>query len=140
MMSTPRLLGLLALAAFPGMTAAGAEFAVDAAGLDKAIVPYRDASRISSFPVPVVMARRAGLSAGAAEAAEIRTKILYPLIEASRKPISAIVLEWYPAQPDALGVIVVWTDGETRESLIARSPQGRYEADAYRTLLAKPTP
>ena len=29
-------------------------------------------ARISSFPVPVVMARRAGLSAGTAEAAEIR--------------------------------------------------------------------
>ena len=72
MMSAPRRLGILMLAAFPGVTAAAAEFAVEAAGLDKAIGPYRDASRISSFPVPVVMARRAGLSAGAAEAAEIR--------------------------------------------------------------------
>ncbi len=54
--------------------------------------------------------------------------------------MAAIVLEWYSGQPNVLGVIVVWADGDMRESLVPRTAEGRYGPTAYEVLLAKPTP
>lgn len=130
----------MALALAFGETAIAGDFDVDASRLSRSAVRYRDPVQISEFPVPVVSVRRGGLLAGATEANEIKEKILYPLIERSQKAISAIVLEWYPGQPDVLGVIVVWSNGETRESLIPRTSEGTYQAKAYEILFAKPTP
>ena len=133
-------LRVIAIAFLFGHTAVASDFAVDASRLNNSVIRYRDHAQISDFPVPVIAVRRVGLSAGAQEIAEIKEKILYPFIEHSQKALVAIVLEWYPGQPGVLGVIIVWSDGETRESLIPRSPQGTYEAKAYEVLLAKPTP
>lgn len=135
-----RILGVSAFAVLLGHAAAASDFALDPSRLNKSTVRYRDQAQISDFPFPVVSVRRAGLSAGPNEFTEIKEKILYPLIENSRWALSAIVLEWYPGQPNALGVIVLWSDGETRESMIARTPQGNYDAKAYEILFAKPTP
>jgi len=137
----PKLvLGVLIPAVLSGHAAAASDFAIDPSRLNKSAVRYRDQAQISDFPVPVVSVRRAGLSAGPKEITEIKEKIFYPLIEHSRKALSAIVLEWYPGQPNALGVTVIWSDGQTRESMIARTPEGNYDAKAYEILFAKPTP
>ena len=104
------------------------------------MVKYHDSSKIVDFPIPVISVRREGLSSGPAELNEIKEKILYPLIERSQQPVSAIILEWYGSLPDALGVSVVWSDGHTRESLIRRAPQGHYDEKAYEVFFAKPTP
>lgn len=135
-----RVVGVMALAVVFGETAIASDFSVDASRLSTSVVRYRDLAQISDFPVPVVSVRREGLSAGATEITEIKEKILYPLIERGRKAVSAIVLEWYPGQPNVLGVIILWSDGETRESLIPRTSEGTYQAKAYEILLAKPTP
>lgn len=135
-----RVAGVMALSVLFGHTAIASDFAVDASRLSHSVVRYRDPARISDFPVPVVSVRRVGLSAGANEVTEIKEKILYPLIERSRKAVSAIVLEWYPGQPNVLGISVLWSDGETRESLIPRTSEGTYQAGAYELLFAKPTP
>jgi hypothetical protein len=131
---------VLAVAFLAPRAACAADLALDPARLDRAPVRYRLAAGLAAFPVPVVAARRGGLSAGTDEMVEIREKILYPLLERSPTAVAAIVLEWYPGQPDALGVVVLWADGATRESLIPRTPTGRYAASAYEVLLAKPTP
>jgi len=139
-MSTSRVLGVVAFVAFVGHTAAASDFTMDPSLLSNSIVRYRDQAQISDFPAPVVYFRAAGLSTGPTEFAEIKEKILYPLIEKSRKPVSAVVIQWFPGQPTGLGVTVLWSDGEARESTIARSPQGHYDAKAYEILFAKPTP
>ena len=139
-MLTTHLLGGFAIAFLFGHAALASEFGIDASRLKNSAVRYRDHAQISDFPVPVIAVRRAGLSAGANEIVEIKEKVLYPLVEQSRKALSAIVLEWYPGQPNVLGIVVLWSDGETRESLIPRSSQGAYDAKAYESLLAKPTP
>lgn len=139
-MSLKRAAGMTALAVLLSHAAVASDFAVDPSRLKKSAVQYRDQARISDFPTPVVHVRRAGLSAGTDEIAEIKEKIVYPLIEKSQRALSVIVLEWYPGRPDVLGVIVIWSDGKTRESLVARSPQGHYDAKAHEIFLAKPTP
>jgi hypothetical protein len=133
-------LAAIVFAAASGLAAAASDFTLDAAHLDKAAVRYRDPAQLSAFPVPALYFRAAGLSAGVAELAEIKERILYPLIERSPKPISAIVVQWFPAQPQGLGVTVLWSDGETREATVARTADGHYDPSAYAILFAKPTP
>jgi len=133
-------LGVMAFVGLVGHAAAASEFAIDPSRLSKSVVRYRDQAQLSDFATPAVYFRAAGLSTGATEFAEIKEKILYPLIEKSQKPVSAVVIQWLPGQPTGLGVIVLWSDGEARESTIARSPLGHYDAKAYEILFAKPTP
>ena len=130
----------MALGGLVGHAAVASDFGIDPSRLSKSVVPYRDQAQISDFPAPVVYFRAAGLSSGPTEFVEIKEKILYPLIETSRKPVSAVIIQWFPNQPAGLGVIVLWSDGEARESTIARSPQGHYDTKAYEILFAKPTP
>jgi len=102
-MPPTRAAGITAFAVLLSQAAAASDFALDPARLQKSAVRYRDPARISDFPSPVVHPRRAGLSAGPGEIAEIEEKIVYPIIEKRRGALSAIVLEWYPGQPDVLG-------------------------------------
>lgn len=139
MTSTICRLGILAFAGLFGHAVVGSDFALDPSRLNKSAVRYRDQAQVSDFPTPTIYFRAAGLSAGATEFAEIKEKILYPLIEKSRKPISAVIVQWLPGQPNGLAVIVLWSDGETRESTIARNPEGHYDHMAYEMLFAKPT-
>ena len=139
-MSFDFIVGALASVALIGSAAAASELTIDPALLANSIVRYRDQSQLSEFPAPVVYFRAAGLATGPSEIAEIKEKILYPLIERSRRPISAVVVQWFPGQPTGLGVTVLWSDGEARESTLVRSPQGQYDARAYEILFAKPTP
>lgn len=139
-MSPQRSLGIVAIVVLFGRSAVASDFAIDLSRLTNPIVRYQDRTQISGFPPPVVHVRRPGLSAGPAEIAEITEKILYPIFEKSPHAISAVVLEWYPGQPDGLGVIVLWGNGESREAMIPRSPQGTYAVKAYEMLFAKPTP
>jgi hypothetical protein len=78
--------------------------------------------------------------AGEAEAEEIKSKLIYPVLLDSKKPVAAFIVEFLPTDAQQIGVTVLWTSGETAEAAIARSPQGKYAADAYRVFFAKPTP
>ena len=113
---------------------------VDVDSLVGAKVKYRELSGLSHFPVPVLSFRRAGLASGRREIEEIKEKIVFPVIKKSLKPVSAIVIEFCPNRPTAIGVLVLWTDGEARESLIARSETGKYDPEAYAVFFKKPTP
>lgn len=142
-MTRARLLleaSVIACAGTLGSAAVASDFAIDTSRLGKSTVRYRDAARLSEYPAPAVHFRAAGLATGPAEYAEIKERVIYPLIERSPKPIAAIVIQWFPAQPNGLGVMVLWTDGEVRDSTVARSPEGRYDPKAYEILFARPTP
>ena len=140
--SSSCVLGVLVLAGLTGHAVAASEHTIDSARLANSTIRYRDQSQLSEFPAPVVYFRAAGLATGPSEIAEIKEKVLYPLIERSRKPISisAVVVQWFPEQSTGLGVMVLWSDGDARESTVVRSPQGHYDAGAYEILFAKPTP
>lgn len=104
-------------------------------------VAYRELTGLSRFPVPVLSFRRAGLaSAGAREIEEIKEKIVVPVIKESLKPVSAIIIEFFPNRPTAIGVLVLWTDGEAREPSIVRSETEKYDPKAYKVFFKKPTP
>jgi hypothetical protein len=51
-----------------------------------------------------------------------------------------MVVEFQPANPQALGILIVWVDGEGREALISRNEDGQYDRGAYKVLFARPTP
>jgi hypothetical protein len=90
--------------------------------------------------VPVLSFRRLGLASGSSEIEEIKEKIVVPVIKESLKPVSAIVIEFFPNRPTAIGVLVLWTDGKARESLIVKSETGKYDPRAYKVFFKKPTP
>jgi hypothetical protein len=124
----------------PGEPPMGYPLLLDASHLASAPVRYSAQAALQSFPVPVVHWRRAGLMAGEAEAEEIKSKLIYPVLLDSKKPVAAFIVEFLPTDAQQIGVTVLWTSGETAEAAIARSPQGKYAADAYRVFFAKPTP
>ena len=70
------------------------EHLVDVKKINNSVVRYIPASKVKIFPVPVVHFSREGL-ASAAQVAEIKTKIIYPLINSSKKPIAAITVDFY---------------------------------------------
>jgi hypothetical protein len=58
----------------------------------------------------------------------------------STRPVSAIVVEFQHADPRAIVVVIIWSDGDSREALISRNERDHYDPDAYKVLFAKPTP
>jgi hypothetical protein len=135
-----RRLAILAVLMSSSYAASVSDFTLDPARLSNSSIKYDAAPKIATFPVPAISVRREGLSSGPSELNEIKEKILYPLVEKSPKAVSAIVLEWQPGLPEVLGVSVIWSDGQVRESLILRKPQGHYDEKAYEVFFAKPTP
>jgi hypothetical protein len=59
-------------------------------------VKYSKHTDLSSFPIPVVSFKRGGLASGAEELNEIIEKIIYPMINESPDPISAMIIEYFP--------------------------------------------
>jgi hypothetical protein len=135
---------IIALSLAAALIAAGSAFAdpwqIDASRLEAAPVRYAGYSSLREFAVPVIAWRRSGLATVAAEIERIKAQIIYPAIAESVKPVAAIVVEFLPATPQAIGIIMIWADGEAREALIARNEDGQYERSAYKVLFAKPTP
>jgi len=95
---------------------------------------------VNVFPTPVFAIKRSGLASGPQEIAEIREKIVYPLIVESVDPVAAIIVEFFSKKRNEIGVGVYWSNGVVRESLIPRGPEGHYDTDGYRVFFKKPTP
>ena len=98
---------------------------------------YRD---LSSFPIPVVSFKRSGLASGSEEMSEIIEKIIYPIINESPDPISAMIIEYFPHLPGKIGVEIYWTNGGMRGALIDKLADGQYDPGAYKIFFKKPTP
>jgi hypothetical protein len=96
-------------------------------------VVYAPASKVKSFPLPVVSFARAGLARPDDER-EIMDGIVYPLVNQSPKPIAAFVVTFFRDQPD-IGVLVLWHDTSFKDMLVHRTARGHFEADAYKLFL-----
>jgi hypothetical protein len=103
-------------------------------------VKYSKYKDLSSFPIPVVSFKRSGLASGTEELNEIMEKIVYPIINESRDPISAMIIEYFPHLPKKVGVEVYWTNGGMRGGLIDKDADGHYDPGAYKIFFKKPTP
>jgi hypothetical protein len=103
-------------------------------------VKYSKYKDLSSFPIPVVSFKRGGLASGAEELNEIIEKIIYPIINESPDPISAMVIEYFPHLPGKVGVEIYWTNGGVRGGLVDKGADGHYDAEAYKIFFKKPTP
>jgi len=103
-------------------------------------VKYSKYKDLSSFPIPVVSFKRSGLASGAEELNEIIEKIIYPIINESPDPISAMIIEYFPHLPGKVGVEIYWTNGGVRGGLVDNGADGHYDAGAYKIFFKKPTP
>ena len=102
-------------------------------------VKYSKYKDLSSFPIPIVSFKRSGLASGAEELNEIIEKI-YPIINESPDPISAMIIEYFPHLPGKVGVEIYWTNGGVRGGLVDKGADGYYDAGAYKIFFKKPTP
>jgi hypothetical protein len=103
-------------------------------------VKYSKYKDLSSFPIPIVSFKRSGLASGAEELNEIIEKIIYPIINESPDPISAMIIEYFPHLPGKVGVEIYWTNGGVRGGLVDNGADGHYDAGAYKIFFKKPTP
>ncbi len=103
-------------------------------------VKYTKYNDLSSFPVPVVSFKRSGLASGTEELNEILEKIIYPIINESPDPISAMIIEYFPHLPGKVGLEVYWTNGAARGALVDKEADGHYDPGAYKIFFKKPTP
>ena len=103
-------------------------------------VKYSKYKDLSSFPIPIVSFKRSGLASGAEELNEIIEKIIYPIINESPDPISAMIIEYFPHLPGRVGIEVYWTNGGARGSLMDKGADGHYDPGAYKIFFRIPTP
>jgi hypothetical protein len=103
-------------------------------------VKYSKYTDLSCFPIPVVSFKRGGLTSGTEELNEIIEKIIYPIINESPDPISAMVIEYFPHLQGKVGFEIYWTNGGVRGGLVDKGADGHYDAGAYKIFFKKPTP
>ena len=103
-------------------------------------VKYSKYTDLSYFPFPVVSFKRGGLASGTEELNEIMEKIVYPIINESPDPISAMIIEYFPHLPGRVGIEVYWTNGGARGSLMDKGADGHYDPGAYKIFFRIPTP
>ena len=103
-------------------------------------VKYSKYTDLSCFPIPVVSFKRGGLASGTEELREIIEKIIYPIINETPDPISAMIIEYFPQLPGKVGLEIYWTNGGMRAGLIDKNADGHYDPGAYKTFFTKPTP
>ena len=87
-------------------------------------VKYSKYTDLSCFPIPVVSFKRSGLASGTEELREIIEKIIYPIINESPDPISAMIIEYFPHLPGRVGVEIYWTNGGMHGALIDKLADG----------------
>ena len=93
-------------------------------------IVYIPSAKIKRYPFPVVNFVREGL-AKENDINEIMGGIVYPLINKSKKPIAAIIVEFYPNESD-ITVLVLYHGEEFKGILIKRNAAGHFDADAYK--------
>jgi hypothetical protein len=131
-----RVPGAICLLACLASTAYSQNEKLEARRVKNPDVTYAPAEAISKYPLPVVNFERAGL-AREGDQQEIMEKIVYPVINKSKKPVAAIVVTFSADEPD-ITVLVLWHGQDFRGALIERNARGRFDANAYEVLLEEP--
>ncbi|MET0622016.1 MAG: hypothetical protein ABW250_03450 [Pyrinomonadaceae bacterium] len=126
-------LWLVCLFVLPVCAARGQNRQLQAARVRNPKVTYAPASKVRSFPFPVVNFMREGL-ARPSDVKEIMDVIVYPLVNHSPKPIAAVVVTFSPDNPN-IGVFVLWHGTDFMDALVERDARGRFKPDAYKMFL-----
>jgi len=127
-----KYLWLVCLVALPPCAAQGQK-QLQAQRVKNPKVAYAPASKVKTFPFPVVNFERGGLARPTDEK-EIMDGIVYPLVNRSPKPIAAFVVTFSPDSPN-LAVRVIWHDARFVSTLVERDARGHFRADAYKIFL-----
>jgi hypothetical protein len=135
-----RLWPLVVLTCLVAPFTLASDLRIDLEKIKSPSVKYSKYKDLSSFPIPVVSFKRGGLASGTEELREIMEKIIYPIINESSDPISAMIIEYFPHLPGKVGVEIYWTNGAMRGGLIDKSTDGHYDPEACKTFFKKPTP
>ena len=99
-------------------------------------VKYVPSGKLRRYPVPPIIFERGGLS-NKNERDEIIEKIIYPVINRSREPVAAAIVEFFPDKP-SIAIKIVWhgvdRDGtvDSVGALIERNKAGHFDADTYK--------
>ena len=96
-------------------------------------VTYAPASKVRSFPFPVVNFEREGLARKTDEK-EIMDGIVYPLVNKSPTPVAAVVVTFYPDKSH-ITVLVLWHGTNFVGALVERDARGHFPADAHKMFL-----
>jgi hypothetical protein len=128
-----KLLWLVCLFALAPCAASAQSKGLRAQRVKNPRVAYAPASKVRTFPFPVVNFVREGL-ARPTDVQEIMDGIVYPLVNQSPKPVAAFVITFDPDSPD-LGVLVLWHDSSFADMLVRRDARGRVPPDSYKMFL-----
>lgn len=123
-------LWLVCLCALLPVAAPGQNRALEARRVKNPKVTYAPASKVKSFPLPVVNFVREGL-ARPSDVKEIMDVIVYPLVNESEKPVAAVIVTFAPDDPN-IGVFVLWHGTDFMDATVERDARGRFPADAYK--------
>lgn len=126
-------LWLVCLFALPPCGALGQNKELRARRVRNPKVTYAPASKVRSFPLPVVNFEREGLARKTDEK-EILDGIVYPLVNKSPTPVAAVVVTFYPDKPHVT-VLVLWHGTNFVGALVQRDARGHFPADAYKMFL-----
>lgn len=89
-------------------------------------IKYFPNREIEKNPTPAVVFERGGL-ASEEERGEIIKKIVYPIVNTSKEPIAAIVVEFPQDKRDQILLSVIFRDGGYIGSVIKKNENGHYE-------------
>lgn len=128
-----KLLWLVCLLVLPPAAARAQNRQLQAARVRNPKVTYAPASKVRSFPFPVVNFVREGL-ARPSDVKEIMDAVVYPLVNRSPKPIAAVVVTFSPGDPN-IGVLVLWHGTDFMDATVERDARGRFKPDAYKMFL-----
>lgn len=128
-----KLLWLVCLLALPPCAASGQNKGLQARRVKNPKVVYAPASKVRTFPFPVVNFVREGL-ARPTDVKEIMDGVVYPLVNQSPKPVAAFVITFDPDSPD-LGVLVLWHNSSFADVLVHRDARGHIPPDSYKMFL-----
>lgn len=126
-------LWLVCLLLLPPAAARAQNRQLQAARVRNPGVTYAPASKVRSFPFPVVNFVREGL-ARPSDVKEIMDAVVYPLVNRSPKPIAAVVITFSPGDPN-IGVLVLWHGTDFMDATVERDARGRFKPDAYKMFL-----
>lgn len=90
-------------------------------------VEYVQSEKIKKNPIPSIVFERGGL-ASEAERNEIIAKIVYPIINTSKEPIVAIVIEFLPGKKDEIILSVILREGVSIGGLVRKNKDGHFDA------------
>lgn len=104
---------------------------IDSRRINNPDVRYVPNAEVEKNPIPSLVFERGGL-ASEAERKEILEKIVYPLINTTKQPIVAVIVEFRKDKKDEILLSVILREGVSAGVLIKKNKDGKFDDDAYK--------